>query len=235
VSADILVIVPAYNEESSLPNVLRELTMIFSPGNVLVVNDGSSDATSALARSAGVEVIDLPMNMGIGVAMQTGYKFAKERDFAKAVQCDADGQHPPGQIGLLTRKMEETGADMVIGSRFLDGGTGGFKSSFMRRQGINFFSSWIKIIAGIRVYDVTSGFRLCNRRVIEIFAEEYPFDYPEPEAIVLLKRMGGRIAETPVQMRERQGGESSIGFFAGMYYAVKVSLGLLVRRLRSGK
>jgi len=234
IGENILVIVPAYNEEKALPALLRELAEVVPPRHTLVINDGSSDCTSSAARRAGVEVVDLPLNMGIGVAMQTGYKFAQRRGFQFAVQCDADGQHVPAQITMLLEKMRETGADMVIGSRFI-GDEDGFKSSFVRRQFIGYFSWWIHLISGVRVFDVTSGFRLCNRKAIELFAEEYPFDYPEPEAIVLVHQSGLGVAETPVRMRERQGGVSSIGFFAGAYFVVKVSIGLLVRRLRSGK
>jgi glycosyltransferase involved in cell wall biosynthesis len=229
---DMLVIMPSFNEEKALPGVLAELSTIIPPSHVLVVNDGSTDGTSVVARRAGVEVVDLPMNMGIGVAVQTGYKFAKEHGYKFAIQCDADGQHPPAQIGILKQTMTQTGADMVIGSRFYGAEGGGFRSSFMRRQCIRFFSYWIELIAGIKVYDVTSGFRLCNSRAILIFADEYPFDYPEPESIVMLKKLGYLIVETPIKMRERQGGVSSIGLFGGVYYMVKVSIGLFVRTLR---
>lgn len=228
----ILVILPAFNEEKSLPSVLAELSRDFPRGRVLVVNDGSTDATSAVARRAGADVVDLAVNMGIGVAMQTGYKFARRGGFGIVVQCDADGQHRPGEIGVLLGKMEETGADVVIGSRFVGDGDG-YRSSPLRRRFIRFFSWWINLIAGVRIHDVTSGFRLCNRRAVGLFADEYPYDYPEPEAIILLHRAGFRVVEVPVGMRERRGGESSIGFFSGAYYVVKVSLGLLVRRLRS--
>ncbi len=212
---------------------LQELFAIFDKSRIVVINDGSDDSTSRIAHNAGVNVIDLPANMGIGVAMQTGYRFALEKGLKYAVQCDADGQHPPDQIELLAAEMEKTGADMVIGSRFVDKSSGGFKSHFLRRIGISFFSDWISLITkGVRVHDVTSGFRLVNERVMRIFADDYPFDYPEPEAIVLLTMHGCTIAETPVAMRERQGGVSSIGFFAGIYYIIKVTLGLLLTRLR---
>ncbi|MBI3795028.1 MAG: glycosyltransferase family 2 protein [Nitrospinae bacterium] len=227
-----LVIVPAYNEEASLKALLRELFEIFPPERVLVVNDGSTDNTSAVARGEGANVIDLPLNMGIGVAMQTGYKFAKENGCSHAVQCDADGQHVPSNMRLLADEMSRAGSDLVIGSRFLGGGKTGFQSSYVRRRFINFFSWWINVLVGMRVYDVTSGFRLCNDKAIRLFAEEYPFDYPEPEAIILAIRAGLKVSETPTAMRERQGGVSSIGFFSGAYFVVKVSLGLLIRRLR---
>lgn len=229
----VLVIVPAFNEEKALPGTLEELSRVVPPVEVLVVNDGSTDRTSTVARVAGDSVLDLPTNMGIGVTMQAGYRYALEHGFTHAVQCDGDGQHRPEQIAILLKEMEKSGADMVIGSRFVERGTAGFKSLFFRRQVIRFLSAWIWTLTGVRVYDVTSGFRLCNRRAITIFARDYPFDYPEPEAIVLLTRHGCRISEVAVSMRERQGGISSIGFLSGVYYVVKVSMGLLITKLRS--
>lgn len=226
-----LIIVPAYNEEQALPATLAELKRHFPPENILVVNDGSADGTGAAAKNAGVRVVNLPVNMGIGVAMQTGYKFAVRNGFTAAVQCDGDGQHPAQQIPLLLDALAN-GNNLVVGSRFIDADREGFKSLFVRRQVIRYFSHLIALLTGVRVWDVTSGFRAADRRVIEIYAADYPFDYPEPEALVLLARHGCRIAEAPVAMRERQGGVSSIGLFAGLYYVVKVTIGLLVQRLR---
>lgn len=226
-----LIIVPAYNEEQALPATLAELARHFPPENILVVNDGSGDGTGAAAKKAGVRVVNLPVNMGIGVAMQTGYKFAARNGFTAAVQCDGDGQHPAGQIATLLAALSD-GNNLVVGSRFIHAGREGFKSLFVRRQVIRYFSHLIVLLTGVRVWDVTSGFRAADRRVIEIYSADYPFDYPEPEALVLLARHGCRIVEVPVTMRERQGGVSSIGLFAGLYYVVKVSIGLLVQRLR---
>ncbi len=227
-----LVIVPAYNEEQALPATLAELKRFFSPENILVVNDGSGDGTGAAAKQAGVRVVNLPVNMGIGVAMQTGYKYAARNGFNAAVQCDGDGQHPAQQIPLLLAALA-AGNNLAVGSRFIDAGREGFKSLFVRRQVIRYFSHLIALLTGVRVWDVTSGFRAADRTALEIYAADYPFDYPEPEALVLLARRGCRIAEVPVTMRERQGGVSSIGLFAGLYYVVKVTIGLLVQRLRS--
>lgn len=226
-----LIIVPAYNEEQALPATLAELTRHFPPENILVVNDGSTDGTGAAAKKAGVRVVNLPVNMGIGVAMQTGYKFAARNGFTAAVQCDGDGQHPAGQIAALLAALAD-GTNLVVGSRFIHANREGFKSLFVRRQVIRYFSHLIALLAGVRVWDVTSGFRAADRAVIEIFSGDYPFDYPEPEALVLLARHSRRIVEVPVTMRERQGGVSSIGLFAGLYYVVKVTMGLLVQRLR---
>ncbi len=226
-----LIIVPAYNEEQALPATLAELTRIFPPRNILVVNDGSADGTGAAAKKAGVRVVNLPVNMGIGVAMQTGYKFAVRHGYSAAVQCDGDGQHPADQIPQLLAGLAR-GNNLAVGSRFIDADGKGFKSLFVRRQAIRYFSHLIALLTGQRVRDVTSGFRAADRKTMDIFAADYPFDYPEPEALVLLARHGCRIAEVPVVMRERQGGVSSIGLFAGVYYVVKVSIGLFVQRLR---
>jgi len=229
---DIIVLVPAYNEEKALPATLAQLAELFDASRIVVINDGSTDATSAVARRAGVRIIDLPANKGIGVAMQTGYRFALREGFKYAIQCDGDGQHPPREISRIISDMERTGAEMVIGSRFVDSRREGFKSLILRRVAIRFFSGWINILTGLRIYDVTSGFRLVSERAIQLFAEEYPFDYPEPESIILLTRKRLKVIETPVSMRARQGGVSSIGFLAGLYYMVKVTLGLALTKLR---
>jgi hypothetical protein len=229
---ELAIIVPSYNEEKALPRTLQELLTDYGQEQVIVVNDGSSDETSRLAREAGVVVIDLPDNMGIGIAMQTGYRYASEKGFRFALQCDGDGQHNSKDIPLLTKKMEETGADMVIGSRFIDNSAEGFKSFFFRRVAISYLSMCLRLLTGKRVRDITSGFRLVNRKGLEIFAEVYPFDYPEPESIVLLQNYGCSVVETPVTMRERQGGVSSIGLFGGVYYLVKVTIGLSIVKLR---
>lgn len=230
--SEVAIIVPAYNEEKALPRTLNGLKGRYDPSQIVVINDGSEDDTPISAREAGVRVIDMPVNMGIGVTMQTGYRFALRNGFKYAVQCDADGQHRPDEIPLLIKEMESSGADMVIGSRFVDREAAGFKSLFLRRQVIRFFSGWINMLTGFKVHDVTSGFRLVNERVMELFAQEYTFDFPEPESIILSARRGYKVVEVPVAMRRRQGGVSSIGFSTGLYYMVKVTLGLVLTRLR---
>ena len=231
-SSEVAILVPAYNEETALPGTLDSLKSRYDNSQIVVINDGSEDATPLAAREAGVRVIDMPLNMGIGVTMQTGYQFALRNGFKYAVQCDADGQHRPEEIVLLIKEMESSGADMVIGSRFIDGDAPGFKSLFLRRQVIRFFSAWINMLTGFKVHDVTSGFRLVNKRVMELFAQEYTFDFPEPESIILTAIRGHKVVEVSVAMRSRQGGVSSIGFLTGIYYMVKVTLGLLLTRLR---
>ena len=231
-SSEVAILVPAYNEEKALPGTLDSLKDSYDRSQIVVINDGSEDATPISARAAGVRVIDMPLNMGIGVTMMTGYRFALRNGFKYAVQCDADGQHRPEEIPLLIKEMEDSGADMVIGSRFIDKEAAGFKSFFLRRQVIRFFSGWINMLTGFKVHDVTSGFRLVNKRVMKLFAEEYTFDFPEPESIILAARRGHKVVEVPVAMRRRQGGVSSIGLLTGLYYMVKVTLGLVLTRLR---
>jgi len=228
----VAVIVPCFNEEEGLPQTLDEILAHFSPENIIVVNDGSKDHTPYVAKKKNVVLISLPINMGIGIAMQTGYRYALQNGFLFAVQCDGDGQHPPDKIEALLKKMNELNADMVLGSRFVDDSVEGFKSFAIRRIGIKYLSFLINVITGKKIYDVTSGFRLVNRKVMEIFSNRYPFDYPEPESIVLLDNHGVQIAETPVSMRERKGGISSITAIKGIYYMVKVTIGLLVTKLR---
>ena len=231
-SSEVAILVPAYNEEKALPATLDSLKNSYDCSQIVVINDGSVDATPLTAREAGVRVIDMPVNMGIGVTMMTGYRFALANGFKYGLQCDADGQHRPDEIPLLIKKMEESGADMVIGSRFIDRDAAGFKSFFLRRLVIRFFSGWINLLTGFKVHDVTSGFRLVNEPVMKLFAEEYTFDFPEPESIILTARRGHKVVEVPVAMRKRQGGVSSIGFLTGIYYMVKVTLGLVLTRLR---
>ena len=231
-SSEVAILVPAYNEEKALPGTLDSLKSRYDPSQIVVINDGSDDATPQSARKAGVRVIDMPVNMGIGVTMMTGYRVALRNGFKYALQCDADGQHRPDEIHLLIKEMEKSGADMVIGSRFIDREAAGFKSFFLRRQVIRFFSGWINMLTGFKVHDVTSGFRLVNEPVMKLFAEEYTFDFPEPESIILTAIRGHKVVEVPVAMQKRQGGVSSIGFLTGLYYMVKVTLGLLLTRLR---
>ncbi|MBE0617634.1 MAG: DUF2304 family protein [Proteobacteria bacterium] len=230
--ADLLVIVPAYNEEQSIDGVLEELQDLSVPCDVLVVNDGSEDGTSRVARASGhAQVIDLPKNLGIGGAVQTGFKYAARNGYRTAVQFDGDGQHRALEIPKLLRMLEDPGVGMAIGSRFLAEPTG-YRSTFARRIVIRLFRGVISLLIGQRVTDSTSGFRAYNREAIEFLARHYPVDYPEPEAVILLGRNGFRIAEAPTSMRERQGGGSSIAGITGVYYMIKVLLAMLMTALR---
>ena len=221
-----LVIIPAYNEEGSVGKVIEELRTLLPQADILVVNDGSTDLTSEIAKSKGAIVLNLPFNLGIGGAMQAGYQYAYEKGFDIAIQVDADGQHDPKEIPKLLHALDEKKVDMVIGSRFL--GDSEFKSSLMRRIGISIFSRVISTIAGQKITDPTSGFRAANRKAIQLFASNYPQDYPEPEAVVLLHQCRLKIGEIPVGMSKRYSGESSITRIRSVYYVVKVLLAIFV-------
>lgn len=228
--SDLLVIVPAYNEEESLPGILREIRETAPGADVLVVNDGSRDGTPRAAREAGVLVADLPVNLGIGGAMQTGYRFAQRKGYAIAVQVDADGQHDPREIGTIVAPIREGRASLVVGSRRL--GAAGYRSTALRRFGTSVLSWVVSRLTGLPLGDTTSGFRAADRRVIEAYARFYPSDYPEVEALVYVHRQGLRIVEVPVAMRPRQGGRSSITLRRAAYYMVKVPIASVIGALR---
>ena len=174
--------------------------------------------------------MDLPINLGIGGAVQTGYKYAWENGYDMAVQVDGDGQHDPEFLELMAEYLESHQVDMVIGSRFIE--KQGFQSSGMRRVGIRFFSGLIRLMTGKTITDPTSGLRMAGRNVIELFSKDYPRDYPEPESVVAILRKGLKVAEVPVIMREREGGVSSISMKKSVYYMVKVTLAILIERIR---
>ena len=222
----ILVIVPAYNEEGSAGKVVEEVHADLPQAEVLVVNDGSTDLTSEIAQAKGAVVLDLPFNLGIGGAMQAGYKFAYEKGYDIAIQVDADGQHDPKEIQKLLHALEVERVDVAIGSRFIGGS--GYKGSIMRRIGIAIFSGVISTIARQRITDPTSGFRASNRKAIQLFALDYPQDYPEPEVVILLHQCHLKMGEVPVGMSERYSGESSITKIRSIYYMVKVLLAIFV-------
>ena len=222
----ILVIIPAYNEEGSVGKVVEEVHTHLPQAEVLVVNDGSTDLTSEIAKSKGAIVLDLPFNLGIGGAMQAGYQYAYEKGYDIAIQVDGDGQHDPKEIGKLLKALEEKKIDMAIGSRFI--GDLGYKSSTMRRIGISIFSQVISMIVGQRITDPTSGFRASDRKTIQLFASDYPQDYPEPEVVILLHQCHLKMEEVPVGMSERYSGESSITKIKSIYYMVKVLLAIFV-------
>jgi len=221
-----LAIVPAWNEERDLAGVIGELRRAVPGWDICVVDDGSSDATAAVARRAGAVVLRLPINLGIGGAVQTGYLWARSHGYDVAAQIDGDGQHDPQYLEGAVRPIVDGTADVVIGSRYL--GPGGFRSSALRRAGARYLSWFLRLRCRAHVTDPTSGFRVAGPRAIELFAAHYPSDYPEPEAIALATRHGLRVEEVPVVMRERQHGTSSIGPARTLYYLIKVSLALLL-------
>jgi glycosyltransferase involved in cell wall biosynthesis len=228
--SNILIIIPAYNEEQSLPGVIEDLRQHIPHADILVVDDGSRDRSAAVARRLGVNVVKLPFNLGIGGAVQTGYQYARARGYDVAVQFDGDGQHMAAEISLLFDALKKGNADIVVGSRFLK--RGDYRPTFFRRLGIWVFSRVLSAILGMTVTDTTSGFRGANRRAIEFFAGTYPEDYPEVESLVLLHRAGMSIAEVPVRMRDRTGGQSSITPIRSAYYMVKVLLAVFIDLLK---
>ena len=220
----VLIVIPAYNEADNILNTVRGVAE--HGYDYIVVNDGSRDATLDVCRSNGLNVLDLPMNLGIGGAVQAGHKYAQRFGYDIDIQLDGDGQHDPAYLDALVREVA-SGADLVIGSRFLEK-TDGFQSTFMRRVGITWLSAMLKLCTGRRVSDPTSGFRACGRRAIDLFCASYPVDYPEPESIAVAIKSGLFVKEVSVEMRERQGGISSIGGLSSVYYMLKVSLAILI-------
>jgi len=229
-SARGLAIVPAYNEERTIGSVVERVRRE-SPGfDVVVIDDGSTDCTAQLAEVAGARVLRHPFNLGIGGAVQSGYRYAFDEGYELAVQVDGDGQHDPAEIESLMRAMGTDGVDMVYGSRFLE--DSGYRAPAGRRFGIRLFSVVLSRIVRQPVTDPTSGFRLCNRRAIELFARDYPHDYPEVEAILMVHFHRLRMREVPVRMHERQGGRSSITSLESAYYMIKVMLAIFVGLFR---
>ncbi len=228
----VLIIIPAFNEASTIESLIREIQSTDFPFlyDCVVVNDGSSDETAAIAETFGTKVLDLPYNIGIGGAVQTGFIYALERDFDYVVQVDGDGQHPPSEICNLYNEIHENNLDMVIGSRFL--GSGGFRSSVMRRKGISYFAYLLKRLSKLNISDTTSGFRIYSRPAFSFLATEYPDDYPEPESLLTLSFSGFKINEIEVSMRERQGGVSSITNSGSIYYMIKVSIAMFFTFIR---
>jgi glycosyltransferase involved in cell wall biosynthesis len=226
-SRRVVAVVPAHDEEGAIGGVVREIHAFDPAIDVVVVDDGSTDATGAAATEAGAIVVRLPYNLGIGAAVQTGFRFALEQGYDVAVRLDGDGQHDAAELPKLLAPLERGEADVVTGSRFR-GEDGTYAPPLGRRLGITWFARLVSLLAGQRVTDTTSGFQALNDRGIALFARDYPSDYPEVEATVLLLKHRLRLVEVPVEMREREHGSSSITFLRSVYYAFKVTLALLV-------
>ncbi len=224
-----LVIVPAWNEESNIDRTIGEIRAQ-GFGDIVVIDDGSCDGTVLKCAAAGVKVVRLPFNLGIGAAVQTGLCYAKKYGYDTVVRADGDGQHDPAFIKDLVNGLEG-GADLAIGSRFLHPDSQ-YRSSVVRRVGIHFFSWLISALVGTKISDPTSGFQAFGKRAISLFSRVYPTDFPEPEATVIARRAGLMIAEVPVKMRFRLSGVSSIRYLRTLYYMVKVTLAILLDMLK---
>jgi len=227
----VLIAIPAYNEGKSIRHIVREINRLHPDFTIAVINDGSSDNTASEAAAAGAIVISHPFNLGIGGAVQTGYKFAGQNGFDVMVQMDGDGQHDPQSLSAVLNPVLADELDLAVGSRFLDHRSG-FKSTFSRRIGIRFFSLLLGSLTEARLTDPTSGFRATGKSLIHRFAVYYPIDFPEPEAIIIAKRYHARIGEVPVHMRSRTEGQSSIRHLKTIYYMLKVTAAILIDSLK---
>jgi glycosyltransferase involved in cell wall biosynthesis len=229
-----IAIVPARDEEAAIAGVLDELRAYDPTLDVVVVDDGSVDDTAAIARTRGAAVVRLPFNLGIGGAVQTGFKYALEHGYDEAVRLDGDGQHIPTELPKLIGPLEAGEADIVVGSRFAGGEDTDYKPPLARRAGIRFFARIVSWLVHQRVTDTTSGFQALNRKGIALFAADYPHDYPEVEATVMVVKNRLRLKEVRVTMREREHGRSSINALRSIYYVLKVTLALFVGIFRRG-
>ena len=235
----ILLIIPAYNEEDNILNTCKKIDGFKQKLDYIVINDGSTDNTEKILRKNKINHIQLIRNLGIGGAVQTGYKYAYENNYDIAIQFDGDGQHDVNYVPKICEPIIKGQADMCIGTRYLDKKSSKFQSTFLRRLGANIISFFIKLFTRVKITDPTSGFRAVNKKVIEEFAINYPKEYPEPESTVSLLVNGYRVKEVPVSMNERIGGVSSIRFFKTVDYMVKVVSAIIIDsisfRKRGGK
>ena len=228
--ADRIAIVPAYNEEESVPRVIAEIREFDPSFDVVVVDDGSVDGTASAAERAGAHVVRLPFNLGIGSAVQTGFRYAHENGFKLAVRVDGDGQHDPAELGAILEPVLADETDIAVGSRFIGGD--GYRSSRSRRIGIRLLAWIVSALTRQKITDPTSGFQAANRLGIRLFAADYPHDYPEAEATVMVFKHRLRMTEVPVAMRARESGQSSITAVRSVYYMVKVVLAIFVALFR---
>ena len=224
----VLLIIPAYNEQENIKDTVKKIEEFSNELDYIVINDGSTDNTEKILQKNHIHHIKLVNNLGIGGAVQTGYKYAYENGYDIAIQFDGDGQHDVNYIPQICEPLINGQADMCIGTRYLDKSESKFQSTFMRRLGANIISFFIKICTGKKITDPTSGFRAVNKTVIEEFAKQYPTEYPEPESTVSLLVNGYKVQEVPVSMNERTGGVSSIRLFKTVDYMVKVVLAIII-------
>lgn len=224
-----IIIIPAYNESGNIENTVKDILENARGFDYLIVNDCSQDNTLDICRKKGFNYINLPINLGIGGAVQAGYRYAYFHGYDTAVQFDGDGQHDAAYLSKLLEVIEKDEADMAIGSRFIE--NEGFQSSGLRRVGIRYFTRLIRLLTRETITDPTSGMRMVNRKLLKEFANSYPKDYPEPESAVTALKRGYRIKEIPVQMRSRAEGESSISMGKSVYYMIKVSLAIFIANI----
>lgn len=229
----ILAIIPAFNEEKTVVKVIKEVKKELPRCDVLVVNDGSRDKTKEKVEKESIDLINLPYNLGIGAAVQTGFIFAKENNYDLAFQIDADEQHLANQIKKIIKPIQEKKADVIIGSRFL--GKNSFNYSFTRRLGILIFQLTHQLLLGKKITDSTSGFRAYNKKTINFLAQNYADDYPEPEAVIKLIKNGFKVIEVFVRMQSRKQGSSSISSLNSFYYMIKVLLAIGIQSLQKSK
>ena len=225
-----IVIIPAYNEEGGIVKTVTDVMENAKDFDYVVINDCSKDNTLEICHEHNFNVVNLPVNMGIGGGVQTGYMYAYRNGYDIAVQFDGDGQHNASYLDSMSKKLVEENLDMVIGSRYIE--KEGFQSSGMRRMGIKYFTGLIKLLTGKKITDPTSGMRMINRKIMKQFSEEYPKDYPEPESIVTILKEGAKVEEIPVKMNAREEGVSSISSSKSIYYMVKVSIAVLIAAIR---
>lgn len=225
-----LIIIPAYNESENIEKTIDIIQKSAPEFDYIIINDCSKDDTGSICRAKRFNYLDLPINLGIGGAVQTGYKYAYERGYDIAVQVDGDGQHDPQFLNVMSNYLIENNLNMVIGSRFIN--KEGFQSSGTRRLGIKYFTFLIRVLTGAKITDPTSGLRMIDREIIKLFANDYPKDYPEPESIVAILRKKKRVKEIPVIMKAREGGVSSISPKKSIYYMIKVTLAILIECIR---
>lgn len=225
-----LVIIPAFNEEGNLEKTIQDIRDNAPDFDYIIINDCSTDQTLEVCRRHGYSYLNLPINLGIGGAVQTGYRYALYHGYDIAVQFDGDGQHSAKYLEEMVKQLEEAEADMVIGSRFI--AKEGFQSSILRRLGIRYFTILIKLLTGKKITDPTSGMRMINRKLLCKFTEDYPVDYPEPESVVTALSEKYKVLEVPVAMNHREEGVSSISMGKSLYYMIKVSCAILIARLK---
>ena len=225
-----LVIIPAYNEEGNLEKTVKDIKDNAPDFDYVIINDCSTDKTLEMCRRHGFSYLNLPVNLGIGGAVQTGYRYAYYHGYDIAVQFDGDGQHSAAHLEDMVTTLIDTESDMVIGSRFIE--KEGFQSSGLRRIGIKYFTGLIKLLTGKKITDPTSGMRMVNKKLLEKFTDEYPKDYPEPESVVTILSEKYKVTEIPVVMNEREEGVSSISLKNSVYYMIKVSFAILIARMK---